>query len=166
MQLPIPRPPAGAYQSVVIRGGIGAVSGQFPSLDGKLVLPGRVGAELTEEQGFKAAQLAALNILSQIAAALNGFDRLGGLIRLDGHVASVPGYVMQPRVLDGASQLLTAALGSKLGAHTRTAYSAEQLPLGSCIELSVLFAVDETAWNTRPWSDSRSSVQSPNGIFP
>lgn len=139
--LPPTPAPAGAYRSVMIRNDIGCVSGQFPFVNGELLYRGRVGAEISEVDARKAAEIAALNALAQIRSALQGFDSLEGLLRLDGHVASVPGFVSQPRILDAASEFFVAVLGPDLGAHARTASSADQLPLGACVKLVVTFAV-------------------------
>ena len=89
--------------------GVGYLAAQLPSLDGKYVLLGRVGAELNPEQGREAAQLAALSALARIHQALEGFDRLRGLLRVDGFVASADGFFDQPAVLDGASALFLYA---------------------------------------------------------
>jgi enamine deaminase RidA (YjgF/YER057c/UK114 family) len=154
IRLPTPPSPAGAYRAVVTRGLVGAVSGQFPIIDGRIAFTGRIGVELTEAQGLQAARLAALNALAQISAALGGFDRFAGLLRVDGYVASADDYLDQPRVLDAASNLLLDVLGSDLGAHTRTAFSVVRLPLGSCVELGLLFAVlDEPSGVRHPSQD-------------
>jgi len=141
IRLPAPPAPAGAYSRVVVRNGIGFISGQFPMVDGKLAYAGCVGAELSEAQGREAARLAAINVLAQIHAHLGGFDGFAGLLRVEGYVASAPGNFSQPQVLDGASDVLVAVLGPELGAHARTAFAMTQLPLGAPIELAVSFAV-------------------------
>lgn len=142
IQLPTPAAPAGAYQPIVIRNGIGFVSGQFPFVGGKLLACGRVGIEIDEQQGQLAARMAAINVLAQIHHYFGGFDGFAGLLRVDGYVACAPGNFSQPMVLDGASDLFVAVLGAELGAHTRTAFSVAQLPLESPIELAVTFAAD------------------------
>ena len=133
--------PVGAYRRVVVRNGIGFVSGQFPLRNGSPAYIGRVGSQLDEQEGREAARLAALNVLAQIRAELGSFAAFAGLLRMDGYVASAKGFLAQPRVLDGASELFVAVLGPELGAHTRTAFSVEQLPLGYPVELAVSFAV-------------------------
>ena len=138
--LPDAPAPAGAYQRIVVRNGIGFISGQFPLVGGKLAYAGCVGAGLTEEEGRLAARLAAINVLAQIRTHLGGFDGFAGLLRVDGYVASAAGNFSQPKVLDGASELFVAVLGAKLGAHARTAFSVAQLPLGAPVELAVSFA--------------------------
>jgi enamine deaminase RidA (YjgF/YER057c/UK114 family) len=139
--LPPAPPTAGAYRRAVVRGGVGFVSGQFPFVAGKLACQGRVGAELTVDEGRAAAAAAALNVLAQIRLALGGWERFGGLLRVEGHVASAESFVQQPAVLDGASELLVCALGEPLGAHARTAYHAARLPFDSPVELAVSFCV-------------------------
>lgn len=138
--LPAAPAPAGAYQRIVIRNGIGFISGQFPFVDGKLAYSGRVGIELTEDEAKLAARITAINVLAQIRNHLGGFDGFAGLLRIEGYVASAAGNFSQPKVLDGASDLVVSVLGQKLGAHARTAFSAHQLPLDSPIELAVTFA--------------------------
>jgi enamine deaminase RidA (YjgF/YER057c/UK114 family) len=137
----LPEPPAaaGAYQPVVCRGGFGFVSGQFPFRHGRLSCTGRVGSELALEQGRQSAAVAALNALAQIRAALGGWERFGGLCRVEGYVASAPDFVKQPAVLDGASELFVRALGPQRGAHARTAFHAARLPLDAPVELAVTF---------------------------
>jgi enamine deaminase RidA (YjgF/YER057c/UK114 family) len=140
IELPPAPKPAGHYQPWLQRGDLLYLSGQLPIEHGERRFIGRVGAELTEEQGYAAARLAAVNVLAQIRAALGGFDRLETLLRLEGHVASAPGWNNAPRVLDGASDLFIAALGER-GRHTRAAFTPPQLPLGFAVELVVTAAV-------------------------
>jgi enamine deaminase RidA (YjgF/YER057c/UK114 family) len=137
--LPEPPAPAGSYRPVVCRGALGFVSGQFPFMHGRLAHAGRVGAELTPEQGQECAAIAAANVLAQIRAALGGWARFGGLLRVEGHVASAPGFLAQPSVLDGASEFFVRALGPELGAHARTAFHATRLPIDAPVELAVTF---------------------------
>ncbi len=139
IRLPDPPPPAGDYQPVMIRGGLGFVSGQVPVRDGRLVFTGRVGIELTPDQGKAAAEIAALNVLAQIDKALPSWDQFGGLLRVEGFVASASGFTDQAEILDGASRLFTEVLG-ELGQHSRAALSVEQLPLNAPVELVVTFA--------------------------
>lgn len=139
--LPQPPAPAGRYRAVVWRGALGLVSGQFPLRGGRLAHAGRVGTELTPEEGRECAALAALNALAQIRAALGGWTRFGGLLRVEGHVASAPDFIEQPAVLDGASELFVRVLGPELGAHARTAFHAARLPVNAPVELAVAFSV-------------------------
>ena len=141
LTLPAPAKPAGAYAPAVESGGLLFVSGQFPIEGGVPKYVGRVGKELTVEQGRAAARLAALNVLSQINAALGRFDRLKTLLRVEGHVASDPSWNNAPVVLDAASELFAAVLGDR-GRHTRTAFTPERLPWDLTVELVVTAAVN------------------------
>jgi enamine deaminase RidA (YjgF/YER057c/UK114 family) len=89
---------------------------------------GRVGAELSVDEGRAAAVLAAVNVLAQLKAVLGDLERIGEIVRLEGHVASAPGFVDQPQVLDAASDFLAQALPGPSG-HARTAFAHPQLPL-------------------------------------
>lgn len=140
LTLPEPPRPAGNYVSAVETGGFVYLSGQFPFVAGRMVHAGRVGAELTVEEGYAAARLAALNVLAQLKRELGGFERLTGLVHVAGHVASAPGWSDVPRVLDGASDLFAAVLGAR-GRHTRAAFAPPALPLNAAIELVVVAAV-------------------------
>ncbi len=126
----------------MIREGLGLVSGQVPFRNGKLLYIGRVGAELTPEQGTAAAEVAALNVLAQIDRALTSWERFAGLLQVQGFVASAQGFINQPEILDGASRLFLDVLGD-LGRHTRSAFSVEQLPVNASVELVVTFAVKQ-----------------------
>jgi len=143
LTLPAAPRPAGNYAAAVLSGGWLHLSGQFPFLDGRLAYTGRVGAELTEQDGYQAARLAALNVLAQIHAVMGGFDRLERLVRVEGHVAAAPGWFGAPKVLDGASDLLVQVLGPR-GGHVRSAFTPASLPLNSAVELVVIAAVRES----------------------
>jgi enamine deaminase RidA (YjgF/YER057c/UK114 family) len=142
LTLPCPPQPAGNYQPWILSGGLLWISGQFPIQDGRLIYTGRIGAERTEADGSAAARLAALNVLAQIHAALGDFNRLKSLLRVEGHIASAPGWNNAPRVLDGASDLFATVLGQR-GRHVRTAFTPSQLPLDLTVELVVLAAVNQ-----------------------
>jgi hypothetical protein len=133
-QLP---PPAGAYEPFRLITGWGTLAAQVPGY-GPGAPKGRVGAELTYEQGRLAASMSALNSLGRLRQALGGFDRLVGLLHVAGHVASSDDFLDQPGILDGASELLVAALGER-GQHSRTAYGAARLPKDIPIELEITF---------------------------
>lgn len=138
--LPDPPKPAGSYQPWIIAGNLLFLSGQFPIENGQLRYVGRVGAELTEPQGYQAARLAGLNVLAQIRSALGGFDRLVTLARVEGHIASAPDWNNAPPVLDGASNLFNVVLGER-GRHTRTAFTPSHLPYNLAIELIVTVVI-------------------------
>lgn len=137
LALPEPPQPLGNYRAVSEAGDLLFISGQVPLADGKIAYMGRVGEELTVEDGRRAAQLTALNVLAQIAGHLGSFDRLRHIVRVEGHVCSVDGFHDQPAVLDGASDLFAAVLGEKAG-HARSAFSHSQLPSNAAIVLVVI----------------------------
>lgn len=134
---PNPPPPAGDYAPFRLHQGLGFLSAQTPGYDGRF--SGQVGDKLTLEQGRKAAELAALNAVARIYQALDGFERLEGLLHVAGHVASAPGFFDQPEVLDAASRVFNHCFGSR-GQHSRTAYAPRQLPKEISIELEITFA--------------------------
>jgi enamine deaminase RidA (YjgF/YER057c/UK114 family) len=143
LTLPTPPDAVGAYAPVVVRERLGFVSGQFPLRDGRLIHVGRVGSELGEEEGREAARMAALNAVAQIRRHLAGFEGFAGLLRMDGYVASAPGFHAQPGILDAASELLSDMFGPTLGVHARTAFSVDQLPMDAPVELCLSFATSE-----------------------
>jgi enamine deaminase RidA (YjgF/YER057c/UK114 family) len=140
LTLPPAPKPAGNYSAAVRIGNLLFLSGQFSVENGQRKYSGRVGAELSDEEGCAAARLAGLNVLAQIQAALGSLDRLEQLVRVEGHIASAPGWNNAPRVLDGASDLFTTVLGER-GRHARTAFTPAQLPFNYAIELVVTAAV-------------------------
>ncbi|MCC8404630.1 RidA family protein [Paraburkholderia sp. MMS20-SJTN17] len=137
LTLPEAPRPLGSYTAVSEAGNLLFISGQVPIANGKIVYTGRVGKELTIDEGKRAAELAALNVLAQISRHLGGFERLHHIVRLEGHVSSVDGFHNQPAVLDGASNLLSAVLGEKAG-HARTAFSHNQLPGNAAVIVAVI----------------------------
>jgi enamine deaminase RidA (YjgF/YER057c/UK114 family) len=140
LEIPPAPKPAGNYAATMRTGNLLFVSGQFPIQNGTLRYVGRVGAELSEADGYAAARLAALNVLAQIRATLGGLERLEQLVRVEGHVASAPGWNNAPKILDGASDLFVAVLGER-GRHTRTAFTPASLPLNLAVELIVTASV-------------------------
>ena len=132
--------PLAAYVPAVQSGNQVYVSGQLPMVDGKLPLVGKVGAEVTPEQGADLARLCALNALAAIEA-LVGLGRITKIVKVTGFVASAPGFTGQPAVINGASQLFGDVL-RELGRHARSAVGVAELPLGSPVEVEVLAEVD------------------------
>lgn len=145
ISLPEPPPVAGAYRPFVIAGGLLFVSGQLPMADGELRYRGLLGRDLTVDEGFAAARLCGLNLLAQARAACGGdLDRLAGVVRIGGFVACVPEFIHQPKVVDGASQLMVEVL-QDAGGHSRFAVGAPSLPLGAAVEIEAIFALGEPA---------------------
>ncbi len=137
LSLPPAPQPLGQYTAVSQAGDLLFISGQLPLRDGRVVWQGRVGAELTLEEGRRAAELAALNVLAQIREHAGSFDALDHIVRVEGYVASAPGFLDQPKVIDGASGLFARVLGDKAG-HARTANSVSQQPGNAAVILVVI----------------------------
>ncbi|MDY7511249.1 RidA family protein [Ralstonia wenshanensis] len=135
--LPPPPRPLGSYTAVSQAGDLLFISGQLPLQDGKVVWQGQIGKDLTIEQGRSAAELAALNVLAQIDAYLDGFERLDHIVRLDGHITGAQGWYAHPTVLDGASDLFRDVLAEKAG-HARTISSHLQQPGNTAVILDVI----------------------------
>jgi len=126
------------YVGFVQSGNLVFVSGQVPLKDGKLQYQGKVGAEVSLEDAQAAAKLCAINIIAQLKAACGGdLDRVQRIVKLGGFVNSVPEYGDQPKVINGASDLMVAVFGDK-GKHSRAAVSAGALPLGVAVEIDAV----------------------------
>ncbi|MBI3609449.1 MAG: RidA family protein [Nitrospirae bacterium] len=132
--------PVANYVPAVRVGELLFTSGVLPMKDGTLAFEGKLGRELTVEQGQEAARLAVLNALAVVKQETGDLEKIVRIVRLTGHVASAPGFTLQPAVLNGASDLLVAIFG-EAGRHTRAALGAAELPLGSPIELELIVQV-------------------------
>jgi enamine deaminase RidA (YjgF/YER057c/UK114 family) len=137
IDLPDAPGPAGNYRPWTQAGNLLFVSGQLPFERGVLLYTGKVGSDLREADGRKAARLCALNVLAQIRTAAGTFDRLEGLVRVDGLVNSAPGWTHQHKVIDGASDFFVQVLGDKAN-HARSAAGVTELPLNAAVELVVI----------------------------
>jgi len=132
--------PLGAYVPVKIAGGFAFCSGALPMKEGKLAFKGKLGAELTVDDGKEAAKLCAINVLANLKAALGSLDRVKGVIRVEGYINSAPGFITQPQVLNGASELFAAVFGDA-GKHSRMVVGVNELPLDAAMELVCIFEV-------------------------
>lgn len=141
LSLPDAPAPAANYIPYVVVGKLIFVSGQISiGADGKLIT-GKVGADLDTEAGAKAASRCALALLAQAKAACGGdISRLKRVVKLTGFVNSTPDFTEQPKVVNGASDLLVALLGDA-GRHSRSAVSAGALPLGVAVEIEGIFEI-------------------------
>ena len=143
-ELGITLPPApqavGAYLPWARTGNLVFTSGQLPWLDGRLAFTGKLGAELTVEQGYQAARVCALNALAQLRAAAGDLDKVIRLVRLEGFVHSAPGFHDHPKVLDGASDLFNEVFGPR-GKHARTALGINEMPLNAAVQLALIAEV-------------------------
>ncbi|MGD9942573.1 MAG: RidA family protein [Burkholderiaceae bacterium] len=143
--LPVAPRPAGSYRPWVLSQGIVHLSGQTARVGGQIAYAGKVGGELTLEQGREAARICAINLLSQLKAACAGrLERVERCIRISGFVASHPSFIRQPAVIDAASDLLIEVFG-EAGRHARSAIGVAVLPSDSAVEIEALFAVTSEA---------------------
>jgi len=140
IQLPSPPQPVATYVPAVQAGDLLFLSGVVPFRDGKLALAGKLGADLTVEQGYEAARIALLNALAIVRKELGTLDRVKKVVRMVGHVASADGFVQQPAVVNGASDLLVKIFDDA-GRHARVAVGAAELPLNAPIELEIILQV-------------------------
>jgi enamine deaminase RidA (YjgF/YER057c/UK114 family) len=139
--LPTPSAPVANYVGFVRTGRLLVVSGQLClGSDGKLVAQGKLGAEVSAEDGQKAARACAVNILAQLKAGLGDLDKIVRVVRLGGFINSVAGFADGPRVMNGASDLMVAAFGDK-GRHARTTIGVAALPLDAAVEVEASFEV-------------------------
>jgi enamine deaminase RidA (YjgF/YER057c/UK114 family) len=137
--LPEAAAPVAAYVPVVIAGDMAFVSGQISFVDGQLV-KGKLGADVSVEQGILAAQGCGLMILAQLKAALGSLDRVARVVKLGAFVNSADSFTDQPKVANGASELMVAVFG-EAGKHARAAVSANSLPLGVAVEVDAVVAL-------------------------
>jgi enamine deaminase RidA (YjgF/YER057c/UK114 family) len=145
LMLPGPYPPHDPLDAVVVHGGRARTSGQLPrDHGGRLVHPGVVGAGLSVDDGAEAARWCALNALSVLRAELGSLDRIDRVLSVIAFVASAPGFVQQPAVVDGASRLLVDVLGER-GRHSRSAIGVAALPRGGAVEIEVEVALTDRA---------------------
>lgn len=134
--LPEPRPPVATYVPFVITGQLVFLSGQISTGPDGLI-KGRLGEDLTLEQGQAAARACAINLLAQMNAALGGLDRVARVVKLGGFVSAAPSFVDIPKVMNGCSDLMVAAFGDK-GRHARSAVACPVLPLGAAVEVDAV----------------------------
>jgi enamine deaminase RidA (YjgF/YER057c/UK114 family) len=137
LELPEVATPAGAYVPAVISGNLVFTAGQIPLVDGKLMAEGRLGAEISAEEGKDIAQRCALNAIAAVKSALGDLERVKKVVKVVGFVASNPEFTAQPGVVNGASELLQAAFGDK-GIHARSAVGVAVLPLNSPVEVELV----------------------------
>lgn len=139
LELPVPAAPVAAYVPVVVAGGLAHVSGQLPFIGGELV-KGRLGDDVTSGEGYDAAQACALMILAQLRAALGSLDRIERIVKLGAFVCSTDEFTDQPKVANGASELMAAVFGDS-GKHARSAVGVPVLPLGAAVEVDAIAAL-------------------------
>jgi enamine deaminase RidA (YjgF/YER057c/UK114 family) len=137
--LPEPAAPVAAYVPVVIAGGLAHVSGQVSIVGGQL-LKGRLGEDLSFEQGVEGARACGLMILAQLKAALGSLDRVERVVKLGVFINSAADFTDQPKIANGASELMAEVFG-EAGKHARSAVGVPCLPLGVAVEVDAIVAV-------------------------
>ncbi len=140
IELAEPPKPVAAYVPFVVTGNLIFISGQVSALPRGVRYAGKVGLDLTVEQGHQAARVCGLNILAQLSAALDGdLDRIGQIVKLTGFVNCSDGFTQQPQVINGASELMVDVFGDA-GRHARAALGTNALPLGMAVEVDAVAA--------------------------
>ena len=142
IELPNAPDPVGAYVAFKKVNNLLFISGQLPiSNDGKMI-KGQIGKDLTLEDGQKASKLCVINILAQAKKALNGdLNNIKNCVKITGFVNSTDDFKNQPKVINPASETLSAVFGDE-GKHARAAISANSLPLGAAVEIDAIFEVE------------------------
>lgn len=137
--LPQAAAPVAAYVPVVVAGGMAHVSGQLPFVDGKLAT-GRLGEDVSLEDGQQAARACGLMILAQLKEAGIALDKVERIVKLGAFVNSTPDFTDQPKVANGASELMFEVFG-EAGRHARAAVGVPCLPLGAAVEVDAVIAI-------------------------
>lgn len=135
--------PAGSYVPYVITNNLVFISGQLPFIDGKLTIKGKVGDNVSLDDAVKMSEACAKALLSQLKAACNGnLDKVNKVVKLGGFVASAPNFTDQPKVINGASDLIVSIFGDK-GKHSRFAVGVAALPLNVPVEIDGIFEIED-----------------------
>ena len=137
LTLPQVAKPLAAYVPALRVGNLVMTSGQVPLVEGVIKYKGKLGKDLTEEDGKKAAEICALNCLAAIKSVAGDLDKINRVVKLVVFVASAEGFVNQPEVANGASELVGKIFG-EAGKHTRSAVGVSELPKGSAVEIEMI----------------------------
>ncbi|MEV6861244.1 RidA family protein [Streptosporangium subroseum] len=138
--LPEVAAPLASYVPAIRTGDYVYTSGQLPMVDGKLMTTGKVGDEVSAEDAHSLARICALNALAAVASVSGGLPNVVRIIKVVGFVASAPGFTGQPRVVNGASELLSEVFGDA-GIHARSAVGVAVLPLDAPVEIEMIVEV-------------------------
>ena len=139
IDLPDAKAPVGSYVATKIVGKLLYISGQISINENGELIKGKIGQELTTEEGYKAAKRCGLSIISQVKKACdNDLSKIKSCIKLTGFVNSTDNFIEQPKVINGASDIIASIFGDA-GMHTRAAVSTNSLPLGVSVEVDALF---------------------------
>lgn len=148
LSLPTPPKAVASYEPFCMTGKLIFVSGQLPIINGEARFQGKIGKPLTIEEGVTAAKLCTLNMLAHLKTACQtiypkrGLDAIAKVIKIEGFVNSMPGFKDQPKVINGASDLLVSIFGKKIGPHSRIAIGVTSLPLDLPVEIAGIFEIE------------------------
>ena len=141
LEIPDAPAPVGAYVAFKKVGNLLYISGQLPISNEGKIIKGKIGKDLTLEDGQKASKYCAINIIAQVKKALNGdLDKVKNCVKITGFVNSTDNFTDQPKVINPASETLSAVFGNN-GKHTRAAVSSNSLPLGAAVEIDAIFEI-------------------------
>jgi len=132
--------PLAAYIPATQIGNLVMTSGQVPISNETVMYSGKIGKDLTEEEGMKAAKLCALNCLSAIRSVIGNLDKIKRVVKLTVFVSSADGFTAQPKVANGASEFIGEVFGDA-GKHVRSAVGVSELPLNSAVEIEMVVEV-------------------------
>ena len=138
--LPEAPTPLAAYVPAVVSGNLVFTAGQVPVAEGKLLYAGKVGKDISSEEGMKAAEVCALNCLSVIKKEIGDLEKIKRVVKVTVFVNSADGFTEQPKVANGASELLVKLLGDK-GKHVRSAVGVNELPIDAAVEIEMIVEI-------------------------
>ena len=142
IKLPEAKPPVGSYVATKITGNLLFISGQISVDENGDLIKGKIGKDLSTEQGYNAAKRCGLSIVAQAKVACDGdLSKIKSCIKLTGFVNSTDNFIDQPKVINGASDLIASIFGDA-GMHTRAAVSTNSLPLGVSVEVDAIFELN------------------------
>ena len=142
IKLPEAKPPVGSYVATKISGNLLFISGQISITESGDLIKGKVGKELSTQDGYEAAKRCGLSIVAQAKVACKGdLSKIKSCVKLTGFVNSTEDFTEQPKVINGASDLIAAIFGD-VGMHTRAAVSTNSLPLGVSVEVDAIFELN------------------------
>ena len=142
INLPEPKAPVGAYVAAKITGKLLFISGQVSVDKDNALIKGKIGNELNVDQGYAAAERCGLSLIAQVKKACGGdLEKLKSCIKLTGYVNSTDSFTSQPKVINGASDIIAKILDKK-GEHARAAVSVNSLPLGVAVEVDGIFELN------------------------
>jgi len=140
--LPEAKAPVGSYVASKVSGNMLFISGQISMTAGGELIKGKLGRELKTEDGYEAAKRCGLSIVAQVKKACNGdLSKIKSCVKLTGFVNSTEDFIEQPKVINGASDLIASIFG-EAGMHTRAAVSTNSLPLGVSVEVDAIFEIN------------------------